>query len=87
MKSKRRFLSLLIVALALTAQLTFLSSLTQARQNANSSTTMAQDNRVEIPGGNCRRRCARAYRFCLRSGKNTMACRRHYRNCLRRCPQ
>jgi hypothetical protein len=89
MKNRKTRLSLLIVALALTAQLSFISPSIQAR-NANLSTTsdtMMQRNDQGIPASRCSRRCGMAYRRCLRSGRNARACRMMYRKCLRRCPQ
>ncbi len=89
MKTKRALVSMFIVALALAAQLSFITPVTQARQNTNSSTTMegSQNGNVGIPTSTCRRKCLRTYRQCLIGGKNKTACRAHLRNCLRRCPQ
>jgi len=93
MRNTRTGLAMLVLALALTAQLSFVSSSTLA-QNSNSSTTEMQNSNSSmmqstpgIPSSRCRRRCATSYRRCLRSSKNARACRVHYRNCLRRCPQ
>jgi hypothetical protein len=96
MKNKEMRLSLLIVALALTAQLSFVSPSIQA-QNANSSTTnesMMQNNNNNgpgIPGSPCRRRCTMTYRKCLRAADGNpgrrRACAVRFRNCTRHCPQ
>jgi hypothetical protein len=91
MINKRTGLAMFVLALALTAQLSFISTSTWA-QNSNSSTTMQNTNsstmgQVGIPSSRCRRRCATVYRHCLVSKMNPRACRVHYRNCLRRCPQ
>ncbi|HEY0077161.1 MAG TPA: hypothetical protein VGB73_00835 [Pyrinomonadaceae bacterium] len=94
MKSRKTRRSGLIVALALAAQLLFVSTLQAGFvQNTNSTTTTTTttttqtNENVGIPGSACRRRCNVAYRRCVRSGKNPTACRRQLRNCLRRCPQ
>ena len=91
MISKRTGLAMLVLALALTAQLSFISPSARS-QTSNSSMTMQNSNssmmsQVGIPSSRCRRRCAVNYRRCLRNNKNPRACRVHYRNCLRRCPQ
>jgi hypothetical protein len=91
MRNTRTGLAMLVLALALTAQLSFVSSSTLA-QNSNSSTTEMQNSNSSMMmstprSSRCRRRCAVSYRSCLRSSKNARACRVRYRNCLRRCPQ
>ena len=90
MKNRKTRLSLLIVVLALTAQLSLISPSIQA-QNANSPTAsdtgMQNENRPGIPTSGCSRRCWTNYRRCLRSNTNPKACRARLRVCLRRCPQ
>jgi hypothetical protein len=87
MKNRKVRLSLLVVVLALTAQLSLISPSTLA-QNANSSTMsegMMQSDRSGRSSRWCNRRCTMSYRRCLRSGGNARACRMRYRVCLRRC--
>jgi hypothetical protein len=89
MKSRHTRLSFLIVVLALTAQLSFITPTVRAN-NTNTSTTMQedmgrQDDRGSRSSWRCRRRCNAAYRQCVGTNRNSMACRRRLRNCLRRC--
>ncbi|MDT4969571.1 MAG: hypothetical protein QOJ64_4308 [Acidobacteriota bacterium] len=90
MKNRKARLSLLVVVLAMTAQLSLISPSIRA-QNANSSTTAdtgtQNDNGPSIPTSPCRRKCFISYRQCLRSKVNLKTCRVRLRVCLRRCPQ
>ncbi|MDX6613822.1 MAG: hypothetical protein QOD75_3008 [Blastocatellia bacterium] len=91
MITKRTGLAMFVLALALTAQLSFISTSTRA-QNSNSSTVEQNSNssmmsQVGIPTSRCRRRCTMTYRRCLRSKMRPQVCRIRYRNCLRHCPQ
>jgi hypothetical protein len=79
--------SLLFILLATMPQLSSGSAFVGAGQNANSSTTMAQE---EKPAPNqCKRKCAIVYRRCLHAAGNDPAkrrdCARRYRDCLRHC--
>jgi hypothetical protein len=90
METRQIHLSLLIVVLALTAQLSFISPSIQA-QNTKAHMTMKsrmlRTNSVPgIQGYQCNRRCNNIYESCLQSGKNPKACRVQLRNCLSRCP-
>ena len=87
MKNRHTRLSLLIVVLAVTAQLSIFSTPAQA-QGLNFQPAAVAHTQMGIPyNRRCRRRCERAYRWCVRSGKNVRSCRVRLRNCLRRCPQ
>ena len=94
MKSRKTRYSGLIVALALAAQLLFVSTpqagfvqTTNSTTTTTTTTTTETNRNMGIPGSACRRRCDVAYRRCLRSGRNRRACQRQLRNCQRRCPQ
>jgi len=87
MKSKHFRMNLFIIALTLTAQLAFASPTLRVGQNANSSTSTTAN--TPIRPNPCRRRCAIAYRRCLRAADGNPARRRacmlRYRGCLRHC--
>ncbi|HEX8919885.1 MAG TPA: hypothetical protein VF766_00315 [Pyrinomonadaceae bacterium] len=80
MKNKKARLYLLVVVLALTAQLSIITPSVQAQNS--SDTGMMQTNRSDRW---CGRRCNTNYRRCVRSRRNPRACRAQLRNCLRRC--
>lgn len=87
MKSKHLRFSLLLVVLALTAQLSLATPSLRVGQNANSSTTMGEATRP-MPRP-CQRRCRVSYGMCLRRADGNpgrrRACMMRYRNCLRHC--
>ena len=97
-KYKQTSLSLFVVVLALTAQLSFATP-TVTAQNPKSDKSMKKsvgrhvDNRYgDNRHGNsrrCDRSCRRTYRNCLNwagaNGGRRRSCDVRYRNCLRRC--
>ncbi|HEU4595696.1 MAG TPA: hypothetical protein VFS10_11195 [Pyrinomonadaceae bacterium] len=99
MKFKRTRLSLFVIMLMLSAQLSAAPPTARAARNTDTPKTAAQanhgqhgqhdqhDQHMGIPDSRCRRRCSNTYRQCIRRGKNRKACARQLRNCQRRCPQ
>lgn len=90
MKSTRVRFSLLIVALALSTQLSYVSASPLAGQNANSSTTVTTTTRTTTYNrrrSRCTQNCNRAYRLCTRgiAPPHVARCRERLRRCLRRC--
>lgn len=96
MKFKRTRLSLFVIMLMLSAQLSAAPPTARAARNTDTPKTVGQTNHDQhgqhgqhmgIPDSRCRRRCTSEYRRCIRRGKNRKACARQLRNCQRRCPQ
>ena len=80
-------LSLLIVAVAIAAQLSLFFPAAQAGQNMYASNIPTPAANVTTRRGNpCRKRCATNYRTCINfAGASTRACKVRYRNCLKKC--
>lgn len=81
MKSKRSYLILL--ALALAFQLSFVVTAAAQCGSAMSKRVHAQNRRDLDPV--CEQRCNRNFRRCLGSGTNRRLCQLRHRNCLRIC--
>ena len=82
MKTRRTRFSFLILALALTAQLSLVSPPVQAESASHRTTATAT-----LRGRRCRARCIRQYRLCTRGivPPRVARCRERLRRCLRRC--
>lgn len=92
MKNKRIHSALLVMVLALTAQLSFAAPTGLTEQSLFYTTATAiratpASTQRQQRSWRCRRRCNQEYRLCQRgvAGPNIARCRQRLRRCLRRC--